>query len=272
MPSRGSNAPCPPPSRLDRGARAARRASARLRHAVFPAAPASGPGSASRSRRLRRRGPGRRRRPRPRRSSCCIARPWSMTTCPASTTRRLRRGKPSVHRAFGERLAVLAGDALIVLAFETLARGTATAPAPAGAAAADRWPRGRRCPRGIVAGQAWECEARASSSASTIGPRPARCSRRRPPLVRRPPVPTPEPWRALGERLGEAFQVADDLRDVASRSSGDSASRSGATRRSTAERRTRARPRRRLLRLETLVDGGGRLHPAPARAGRSCAR
>ena len=34
----------------------------------------------------------------------------------------LRRGKPSVHRAFGERLAVLAGDALIVLAFETLAR------------------------------------------------------------------------------------------------------------------------------------------------------
>ena len=35
-----------------------------------------------------------------------------------------RRGKPTVHRAFGEPLAVLAGDALIVLAFETLARGT----------------------------------------------------------------------------------------------------------------------------------------------------
>ena len=35
----------------------------------------------------------------------------------------LRRGRPSVHRAFGEPLAVLAGDALIVLAFETLARG-----------------------------------------------------------------------------------------------------------------------------------------------------
>ena len=37
----------------------------------------------------------------------------------------IRRGKPSVHRAFGERLAVLAGDALIVLAFETLAREAA---------------------------------------------------------------------------------------------------------------------------------------------------
>jgi geranylgeranyl diphosphate synthase type II len=31
-----------------------------------------------------------------------------------------RRGKPSVHTAFGETTAVLTGDALIVLAFETL--------------------------------------------------------------------------------------------------------------------------------------------------------
>ena len=31
-----------------------------------------------------------------------------------------RAASPSVHRAFGEPLAVLAGDALIVLAFETL--------------------------------------------------------------------------------------------------------------------------------------------------------
>src|SRR5689334_15320992 len=34
----------------------------------------------------------------------------------------VRRGRPSVHKAFGESLAVLAGDALIVLAFQTLAR------------------------------------------------------------------------------------------------------------------------------------------------------
>ena len=32
----------------------------------------------------------------------------------------LRRGVPSVHSAYGERLAVLAGDALIVMAFQTL--------------------------------------------------------------------------------------------------------------------------------------------------------
>src|ERR1700760_350081 len=34
----------------------------------------------------------------------------------------LRRGRPSVHAAFGEPLAVLAGDALIVLAFQNMAR------------------------------------------------------------------------------------------------------------------------------------------------------
>jgi geranylgeranyl diphosphate synthase, type II len=33
----------------------------------------------------------------------------------------LRRGQPTVHRAYGEALAVLTGDALITLAFETLA-------------------------------------------------------------------------------------------------------------------------------------------------------
>ncbi len=35
----------------------------------------------------------------------------------------MRRGRPSVHRAFGEPLAVLAGDALIVLAFQTVGVG-----------------------------------------------------------------------------------------------------------------------------------------------------
>ncbi|TXN21400.1 polyprenyl synthetase family protein, partial [Methylobacterium sp. WL19] len=41
----------------------------------------------------------------------------------------MRRQKPSVHAAFGEPLAVLTGDALIVSAFETLARGAARSPA-----------------------------------------------------------------------------------------------------------------------------------------------
>src|SRR6202142_1334361 len=36
-----------------------------------------------------------------------------------------RRGKPSVHRVYGEALAVLAGDGLILLAFEVLTRHAA---------------------------------------------------------------------------------------------------------------------------------------------------
>jgi geranylgeranyl diphosphate synthase type II len=88
----------------------------------------------------------------------------------------LRRGKPSVHCEYGAPIAVLTGDALIVL-------------------------------------QAWECEvavsltdyqraktgalfvAATASGAAAAGVDPA-------------------PWRTLGARLGEAYQVADDLRDV----------------------------------------------------------
>ncbi|MED5260817.1 MAG: polyprenyl synthetase family protein [Myxococcota bacterium] len=49
-----------------------------------------------------------------------------------------RRGRPSVHVAFGEAVAVLAGDALQALAFEVLARAADThSPALAAAAALD---------------------------------------------------------------------------------------------------------------------------------------
>src|SRR6056297_3386025 len=40
----------------------------------------------------------------------------------------MRRGKPSVHKAFSEPLALLTGDSLIVLAFEVLARQSRQAP------------------------------------------------------------------------------------------------------------------------------------------------
>src|ERR1700722_11182469 len=68
-----------------------------------------------------------------------------------------RRGLPSVHRAFGEAAAVLVGDALIVLALQTLARVEGVSPRllleMVGALAASVG-----LPAGIVAGQAWEGE------------------------------------------------------------------------------------------------------------------
>lgn len=124
----------------------------------------------------------------------------------------IRRGKPSVHAAYGEPLAVLAGDGLIVLAFETLALRVSEHPerlAPlmrvvAGAVG---------MPYGITAGQAWESEkqtvltdyqraktgslfaAATAAGAAAAGAEAAL-------------------WQTLGERLGEAYQVADDIRDV----------------------------------------------------------
>lgn len=123
-----------------------------------------------------------------------------------------RRGRASVHYAYGEPLAVLAGDALIVLAFETLAQAAAQAPARLPALVATV-AQGVGMPAGIVAGQAWECEPRVSLSqyqqaktgalfaaATMAGAQSAGAS--------------PAPWRALGELLGEAYQAADDIRDV----------------------------------------------------------
>lgn len=120
-----------------------------------------------------------------------------------------RRGKPSVHVKYGETLAVLAGDAMIVLAFQTLAQGAqsyfreltmvmAEATAP---------------PNGIAAGQAWEAEpkidleayhnsktaalfiAASRAGAVSVGNSDAN-------------------WRELGSCLGRAYQIADDLRDM----------------------------------------------------------
>lgn len=123
-----------------------------------------------------------------------------------------RRGKPSVHRAFSESLALLTGDALIVMAFDVLAVGSQSRPlrlpslvrivsAATGAAG------------GIAAGQAWECEPQIDlsryhraktgalfSAATMAGAASAGLNY--------------EPWRQLGECLGEAYQIADDIRDV----------------------------------------------------------
>lgn len=124
-----------------------------------------------------------------------------------------RRGLPAVHRAYGEPLAVLAGDGLIVAAFETVAQAAQAYPL--------RLPelitiiaQSVGSPRGLVAGQAWESERFADLSAyqqaktgslfvaaTMAGAVSAGAD--------------PGPWRALGDKLGEAYQVADDIGDAA---------------------------------------------------------
>jgi geranylgeranyl diphosphate synthase type II len=126
----------------------------------------------------------------------------------------MRRGKPALHRAYNERQAVLVGDALIVVAFTSLADVCTAAPGrlplllrvighavgPAG---------------GIVAGQAWECEpatvvadyqqAKTGSlfaAATMVGAAASGWTEL-------------DDWATVGERIGAAYQVADDILDVA---------------------------------------------------------
>jgi geranylgeranyl diphosphate synthase type II len=124
-----------------------------------------------------------------------------------------RRGRASVHQAFGERLAVLAGDALIVLAFEQLVKRGVHAPERMARVLATLT-RAVGAPYGIAAGQAWECEPAtdlASYHRSKTGSLfvAAVCA------GAEAAGSNPMAWAALGERLGEAYQVADDIRDFA---------------------------------------------------------
>lgn len=123
-----------------------------------------------------------------------------------------RRGKPSVHAAYGEPLALLAGDGLIVLAFETVAL-TAVADALRSASLCLIIARAVGMPHGIVAGQGWESEVapdltlyqRAKTGALFSGAAMAGAAAA---------GHAAEPWATLGYKLGEAYQVADDIRDV----------------------------------------------------------
>ena len=124
----------------------------------------------------------------------------------------IRRGKPSVHKAFSEPLAVLTGDSLIMLAFETLARTADIDPARS-VELVLYLSRQSGMPFGICAGQGWESEEHIDLSAyhrSKTGALFIAATQ----MGAIAAGEDPEPWFELGDRIGEAFQVADDLRDA----------------------------------------------------------
>lgn len=125
---------------------------------------------------------------------------------------QLRRGRPTVHAAFGESTAVLVGDALIVLGFETLAKATTTSRGRL-AAMTIALARAVGHTDGIIAGQAWEAEPSVAlltyHRAKTAALFECACV-----LGALAAGADPSPWRSVGELLGRAYQVADDLADV----------------------------------------------------------
>jgi geranylgeranyl diphosphate synthase type II len=139
---------------------------------------------------------------------------------PALDNDDLRRGKPTCHKKFGEAIAILAGDALLTLAFESI--GATPVAAERRVAMLTEVANSAGTVNGMVGGQVADIEAegkriepqmleyihrsktaaliRASIAAGAL------CAGAGPDDVAR--------LRRFGETIGWAFQVTDDILDV----------------------------------------------------------
>jgi geranylgeranyl diphosphate synthase type II len=141
---------------------------------------------------------------------------------PAMDDDDLRRGKPTSHRVFGEAAAILAGDALLTLAFEVLGQAAVPSPYPSNqlvlelASAAGS--------RGVAGGQFEDLAAEGEE------PDPERLeyihTRKTGLLIRAAcrmgaisagaSARDLEALSSFGERAGLAFQIADDILNASS--------------------------------------------------------
>jgi len=139
---------------------------------------------------------------------------------PALDNDDFRRGKPTCHKVFGEAIAILAGDALLTLAFQTLAfvpvepqRRLNILATIAQAAGTDR---------GMIGGQVADLEA--EKKAPDVGTLEYIHRSKTAALIRASIVAggiaggaaneDVERLRRFGENIGWAFQVVDDILDV----------------------------------------------------------
>jgi geranylgeranyl diphosphate synthase type II len=141
---------------------------------------------------------------------------------PAMDDDDLRRGQPTSHKKFGEAMAILAGDALLTLAFQVLGEGY---PPVTAAACCRELARGAGA-AGMVGGQvedlAWEKRGGTLDALTRLHARKTgalfRASLRMGVWVAHPEK-TPDPalvdrFDRFGARLGLVFQITDDLLDV----------------------------------------------------------
>ena len=139
---------------------------------------------------------------------------------PALDNDDLRRGKPTCHKKFGEATAILAGDALLTLAFETIAAAPVSAERRVAVVAEIASAAGTV--NGMVGGQVADLEAEGKK----IGPEMLEyIDRSKTAALIRASVTSGAlcagasqedvaRLRQFGETIGWAFQVTDDILDV----------------------------------------------------------
>ena len=141
---------------------------------------------------------------------------------PAMDDDDLRRGRPTCHVKFGEAAAILAGDALQALAFQTIAEDE-TLEARLRVSLVAELARAAGTPEGMVAGQAHDlsAEARADVSGEELELIHRRktgaliaASARAGALVAGASEPEAEALTRYALDLGLLFQITDDLLDV----------------------------------------------------------
>ncbi len=140
---------------------------------------------------------------------------------PALDNDDLRRGKPTCHKVFGEAMAILAGDALLTLAFAVLS-GLPAAPGGRRARLVQELATAAGTPGGMVAGQVADLEGEGRP------PEPAllesihraktgallRASVRMGAIYAGADADQLDALTRYGEHVGLAFQIVDDILDV----------------------------------------------------------
>ena len=147
---------------------------------------------------------------------------------PAMDDDDLRRGRPTCHKQFGEALAILAGDALLTLAFQVVAESYRPATAAACCAALARGAGAAGMVGGQVEDLAWENHRHSPARAAKLEDLEAVHARKTGALFRAclrlgvlavqgergPDRKLLESLDAYGRCFGQAFQITDDLLDV----------------------------------------------------------